>query len=243
MIDKRLYCETFSRLCASEESKREVIQMMHEKKHRKSLPKALRAGAIAAAMTMALAVTAGAVNLATGGEFFQTLRQVWTDGYETRYEGLDPNGNPMELSVTQGAAVYETEDGRLMLRAAGEEVDITSGLEEKGEARFEKVTDRRTVQVTVSGTREDWVLEETVTEADGTVCHSRLTSGEAAGNVVVSVAGVTAEQEEAAERGTVRSGTVAVTESEDGSVTVTDGEGRSFQVSGSSLPGAEVPEP
>ena len=244
MIDKRLYCETFSRLCASEEAKKEVIQMMHEKKHGRSLPKALRAGAIAAAMTMALAVTAGAANLATGGEFFQTLRQVWTDGYETRYEARDPNGNSMEISVTQGATVYESGDGRLMLRAAGEEVDITGDLEEKGEARFEKVTDRRTVQVTVSGTREDWVLEETVTEADGTVYHSQLTSDEAAGDVVVSVTGsMITEREGAAENGTVRSSTVTVTEGGDGGVTLTDGEGHSFQVSSSTLPSAGVSEP
>lgn len=244
MIDKRLYCETFSRLCASEEAKKEVIQMMHEKKHGRSLPKVLRAGAIAAAMTMALAVTAGAANLATGGEFFHTLRQVWTDGYETRYEGRDTNGNSMEISVTQGATVCETGDGRLMLRAAGEEVDITGDLEEKGEARFEKVTDQRTVQVTVSGTREDWVLEETVTEEDGTVYRSQLTSDEAAGGVVVSVAsGMTMEREEATENGTVRSRAVTVTEGGDGGMTLTDGEGHSFQVSGSGLPAAEVPEP
>lgn len=94
MIDKRLYCETFSRLCASEEAKKEVFQMMNETKHRARLPGILRAGAIAAAMTMALAVTAGAVDLATGGMLFQSLREVWSDGYETRYEAVDRDGTP-----------------------------------------------------------------------------------------------------------------------------------------------------
>ena len=60
MIDKRLYCETFSRLCASEEAKKEVFQMMKEKKEAKRLPRVLRAGAIAAVMTVVLAVSAGA---------------------------------------------------------------------------------------------------------------------------------------------------------------------------------------
>ena len=63
MIDKRLYCETFSRLCASEEAKKEVFQMMNEKKNARRLPKLLRGAAIAAAMAMALAVTAGAADL------------------------------------------------------------------------------------------------------------------------------------------------------------------------------------
>ena len=62
MIDKKLYCETFSRLHASEEAKKEVFQMTKKKGAR--IPKLLRGAAIAAAMTMALAVTAGAVNIA-----------------------------------------------------------------------------------------------------------------------------------------------------------------------------------
>lgn len=57
MIDKKLYCETFSRLHASEEAKKEVFQMTKKKGAR--IPKLLRGAAIAAAMTMALAVTAG----------------------------------------------------------------------------------------------------------------------------------------------------------------------------------------
>ena len=39
MIDKRLYCETFSRLCASEEAKKEVFQMMKEKKEHQLNPR------------------------------------------------------------------------------------------------------------------------------------------------------------------------------------------------------------
>lgn len=214
--------------------------MINHSKRKSRLPKVLRTGAIAAAMAMALAVTAGAVNLATGGVFFQTLRQVWTDGYVTQYECLDSDGNPVELSVTQGSTVHETEDGRLLLRAAGEEVDITEDLRDRGEARFEKALDQRTVQVTVTGTTEDWTLVETVTEANGDIYRSRFTSDEMPGDMTVSVSGVTVEQEEPAEDGAVRSSTVTVTENGDGSMTLTDGEDRSFQVSGAALPTSET---
>lgn len=71
MIDKRLYQETFSHLRASDQAKQEVFQKMQEMKHRKRMPRVLRGAAIAAAMVMALAVTAGAVNVATDGEFFR----------------------------------------------------------------------------------------------------------------------------------------------------------------------------
>ena len=60
MIDEKLYRETFSRLRASDEAKQEVIMRtadMNEKKTRRPL-KALRAAAIAAMLTVALAVTA-----------------------------------------------------------------------------------------------------------------------------------------------------------------------------------------
>jgi len=66
MIDKDLYRETFSRLCASDEAKKEVFHMM-EKQKKIRIPKLLRGAAIAAVMTMALAVTAAAANAATDG--------------------------------------------------------------------------------------------------------------------------------------------------------------------------------
>ena len=135
MIDKRLYCETISRLCASEEAKKEVFQMIKEKKRIKRLPKALRAGAIAAAMTMALAVTAGAADMATGGALLRSIREVWSDGYETRYEAVDQDGNQLMFSVSEGARIEKRDDGKVMvLCAAGEEVDITGAMAKDGTA-------------------------------------------------------------------------------------------------------------
>ena len=96
MIDKRLYQETFSHLRASDQAKQEVFQKMQEMKHRKRMPRVLRGAAIAAAMVMALAVTAGAVNVATDGEFFRQFTIVWTSG--NQYLAQDNQGN--EVYVT-----------------------------------------------------------------------------------------------------------------------------------------------
>ena len=74
MIDEKLYCETFSRLRASEKAKEEVFHKMKNKTHARRLPKLLRTAAIAAVMAMALAVTAGAVNYATDGALFRQFR-------------------------------------------------------------------------------------------------------------------------------------------------------------------------
>lgn len=191
MIDQRLYCETFSRLCASEDAKKEVfLKMEHQRQRKKGL---LRGAVIAAAMTMALAVTAGAVNLATGGVLLQSLREVWSDGCVTRYEGVDLDGNSVQVSVSQGSTIHMTEEGRMLLRSAGEEVDITREMTQDGEARFEKTMEQRTVEVLVTGTVEEWELMETVTEADGTVYRSSFTKDSMPGEITVS--GVTVETE------------------------------------------------
>lgn len=218
MIDKRLYCETFSRLCVSEEAKKEVFQMMNETKRRARLPGILRAGAIAAAMTMALAVTAGAVDLATGGAFFQSLREVWSDGYETRYEAVDRDGNPLMVSVSQGATVHTTEDGHLLLRAAGEEVDITDAMAEEGAYHFEKETERRTVVVDIAGTLEDWTLTETVTGEDGVIYSSSFTSDDMPGDITISRSDAVGEGQE---DGSVNQSFVTVTDDGEDGMTVT----------------------
>ena len=63
MMDERLYRETFSRLRASDEAKKEVLVKMNETKKTTRRPlKALRAVAMAAVLTLALAVTANAAS-------------------------------------------------------------------------------------------------------------------------------------------------------------------------------------
>lgn len=225
MIDKRLYRETFSRLCASEEAKKEVFQMMNEKKKTRRLPRVLRAGAIAATMTLALAVTAGAADLASGGALFRSIREVWSDGYETRYEAVDREGNQLMLSVSQGARIEMRSDGRAMvLCAAGEEVDITGAMAEDGAYHFEKSTESRDIQVDVTGSVEKWELTETTTDADGVTYTNRFTSDDMEAQVQTSVSVAADVEGEPDENGVVNSSTVTVTcnGAGDGDVTVTD---------------------
>lgn len=212
MIDKELYRKTFSRLCASEKAKKEVFQMTQEKRRNGRLPKVLRAGTIAAAMTLALAAAAGAADLATGGMLLQSLRQIWSDGYETRYEAVAQDGSEIQLSVTQGARI-ETRDGgeTVVLCAAGEEVVITEALDKEGTYHFEKALTERNVTVDVTGTPEDWELTETVTEADGTTYTNRVSSGDADPGVRSSTVLVTETTEETDESGVIHSQTVTVT--------------------------------
>lgn len=200
MIDKKLYCETFSRLHASEKAKKEVFQMKEDKK-RVRMPKLLRAAALAAALAMALAATAGAVNLATDGAFFQTLREVWTDGYETHYEAVDETGNVVEITATQGCSVT-AEDGRMLLHVAGENIDITDGIESDGAYHYEKVMERRTIVADVTGTREDWTLVEEVTDGDGNIYRITVTSGDMAADIQTGTAAVREHTDENGEEGT-----------------------------------------
>lgn len=131
---------------------RKAFQNQHGKRQARRLPKVLRAGAIAIAITLALAVTAGAADLASGGALFRSIRQVWSDGYETRYEAVDREGNQLMLSVSQGARNEMRSGGRAMvLCAAGEEVDITGAIAEDGAYHFEKSTESRDIQVDVTG--------------------------------------------------------------------------------------------
>ena len=78
MMDERLYRETFSRLRASGEAKKEVLVKMNEmnKKTMRRPLKALRAVGMAAVLTLALAVSA---NAATNGELFENMRIIFQD--------------------------------------------------------------------------------------------------------------------------------------------------------------------
>ena len=94
-MDKELYQETFGKLRASQEAKQEVLMKV---KHKKAVWKT---AVLAAVMALALAVTAGAVNLATEGMLMGTLRQLWTDGVVTRYQVEDGAGGIIDVTVTE----------------------------------------------------------------------------------------------------------------------------------------------
>ena len=186
MIDKKLYCETFSRLRASEEAKKEVLQMKEKKRMR--MPKILRGAAIAAAMTMALAVTAGAVNLATDGELFRQFTIIWSE--DNHYVAQDDQGNQVDITLMDGDLVTE-EDGRLILHMNGENIDISEELEAEGvyacaydmEVVHEDGSrETRTVSIQVTGSPENWTV--TQDNGDGIAYETTGGTGEAAGAAV-----------------------------------------------------------
>lgn len=189
MIDKRLYQETFSHLRASDQAKQEVFQKMQEMKHRKRMPRVLRGAAIAAAMVMALAVTAGAVNVATDGEFFRQFTIVWTSG--NQYLAQDGQGNAVSITLADGDVVTE-EDGRLILHVDGEDIDITDRLEADGVytyaydmevVREDGSRETRTVSIQVTGSPEQWTA--TQDNGDGMVYETSGGSGAAGNSVTV----------------------------------------------------------
>ena len=173
MIDKRLYQETFSHLRASDQAKQEVFQKMQEMKHRKRMPRVLRGAAIAAAMVMALAVTAGAVNVATDGEFFRQFTIVWTSG--NQYLAQDNQGNEVYVTVAAGEPVTK-ENGRLILHAQGEEIDITEAMETAGAYHYAYDMD----VVHEDGSRETRTVTIDVTGDNGLTEFSGTMTGQAA---------------------------------------------------------------
>ena len=163
MMDERLYRETFSRLRASGEAKKEVLVKMSEMKEKKTMRrplKALRAVAMAAMLTLALAVTA---NAASNGMLFENLRVVWQNGSQIMLE--DDQGN--QVLVTGVYTDAELRDGKLMLTVDGEEFDITADMKENGvfSATVENA-EGRAVDVSVTGTLEDWEIATSFEESD-----------------------------------------------------------------------------
>ena len=189
MIDKRMYRETFSQLRASDQAKQEVLQKMQEMKQRKRMPRVLRGAALAAAMMMALAVTAGAVNVAMDGALFRQFTIVWTSG--DQYLARDDQGNAVSITLVDGDVVTE-EDGRLILHVDGEDIDITEELETEGVYDYaydmevvheDGSRETRTVSIQVTGSPEQWTA--TQDNGDGMVYETSGGSGAAGNSVTV----------------------------------------------------------
>ena len=165
MIDENLYRETFSRLRASGEAKKEVLLKMNETKKSTRRPwKALRAAGLAAMLTVALAVSA---NAASGGELLESIYRSFaitlttTNGDETFMVNVSdgvPDGTIQGLFSEQGSAVTEERDGRLYLKINGEETDITDALTQNGEYTMEVEDGDVTTIITVQGTVEDHMI-------------------------------------------------------------------------------------
>lgn len=157
MIDRTLYQETFAHLHASEEAKQEVLeQMENQVKRMKRRP--LRVAGLAAAIVAALCVTAGAVNAATGGELFRVFSVTWSAKDTLLLE--DEAGNQVTAKLAEGTV--EQVDGRLILKALGQEVDITDALERDGRYQLDGQVDGSPAAVVVTGDGESWTVTQTV---------------------------------------------------------------------------------
>ena len=155
MIDEKLYRETFSRLRASDEAKKEVLVKMSEMSGKKTLRRPLKA-----LLTVALAVSA---NAASNGMLFENLRVVWQNGSQIMLE--DDQGN--QVLVTGVYADAELRDGMLVLTVDDEEFDITTDMKENGafSATVENA-DGRAVDVSVTGSLEDWEIVTSFEDSD-----------------------------------------------------------------------------
>lgn len=164
MIDENLYRETFSRLRASDEAKKEVLLKMSEMKEKKTMKrplKALRVLALAAVLTLALAVTA---NAASNGALFENLRIIWQDGSHIVME--DDDGNRVEVVGIYADA--KIQNGRLVLTVNEENIDITDSIAESGSFSVTaKCDDGTEAEVSVTGTLEDWEVHTSMDGSDG----------------------------------------------------------------------------
>ena len=162
MIDEKLYRETFSRLRASDEAKKEVLMHMNTMNGRTALRrpwKALRALTAAVMLALALAVTA---NAASNGALFENLRIIWQDENHILLE--DDAGNQLEVNGIFADA--ELQDGTLVLTVDSTEYDITEEIAKNGVySTTVECADGRVAEVQVCGTLEDWDIQTSF--ADG----------------------------------------------------------------------------
>ena len=148
MIDEKLYRETFSRLRASDEAKKEVLVKMNEMNGKKTLRRPLRA-----LRAVALAVSA---NAASNGALFENMRIIFQDDSLIVLE--NDAGERVEVSGTFAKA--ELRDGNLILTVDGAEFDITEEIVENGVYRGTvKSAGGEDLDVTVTGTLEDCEIQ------------------------------------------------------------------------------------
>lgn len=181
MMDERLYRETFSRLRASDEAKKEVLLNMSEMNKttvRRPL-KALRAVAMAAMLTLALAVTA---NAASNGALFENMRIIFQDDSHIVLE----NDAGERVEVTGAFAHAELRDGKLILTVDNAEFDITDEIAENGVyTGTVKTAQGEDVGVTVTGTLEDCQVQ--LDFQDGDTDYNIVSESSAAAEAYTSV--------------------------------------------------------
>ena len=156
----------------------------------------MRGAAIAAVMVMALAVTAGAVNVATDGELFREFLITWVE--DDNLVAVDDQGNQVYITIDQsGEDLVTKENGRLILHA-DQDIDITDELVEKGSYHYEYEAkavwedgsqEVRTITIDVTGDLDSW----TVTRSNGGDVSDTSTSSESEGGLDVTLGARPAE--------------------------------------------------
>ena len=162
MIDEELYRETFARLQASDEAKKEVLMNIQEAKTKRRLPKVLRGAMIAAVLVVALAVTASAAETDLLEFIGFKLTTIFDDGFHQ--VAVDEEGK--EWNSYNMTAETELRDGRLILKAMNQEFDITEDPQDDGEAVHTFNQDDFDMTVTVTGTLEEHTIS-TASEVGG----------------------------------------------------------------------------
>lgn len=186
MMDERLYRETFSRLRASDEAKKEVLVKMNETKKTTRRPlKALRAVALAAMLTLALAVTA---NAASNGMLLENMRIIFQDDSHIVLE----NDAGERVDVVGVFADAKLQDGKLILTVDNAEFDITEEIVESGVyTGTVKTAEGEDVGVTVTGTLEDFQVQ--LDFQDGDTDYNIVTESSAAAEAYTSATTTTIE--------------------------------------------------
>ena len=139
MFDPDRYREACSELKLSEEKLQEMILMTEKTK--RTVRRPVRVALIAAALAVALGITASAANSEALQSFFSTIRFSISDS------GL---GADRTYTVPETPEVgLETRDGRVILSLDGAETDITDALEADGSYVYEEQTDEGGYEVTV----------------------------------------------------------------------------------------------
>lgn len=90
----------------------------------------------------------------------------------------------LKLYTEQGDFDSPAHERNWMARVAvNEDIDITDEIAETGAYHQEWIMERRAVTVDVTGTQADWTLVEEVTDREGNIYRTTVTSGDMAAGV------------------------------------------------------------
>ena len=159
MFNRKLYHKTMEELRAPQDKIEEIIAMTEQtntRKHRRSI----RTVAVAAAAIAMLSIGVSAANLEGMQEFFYHISTVVkVDAFRTNI-ATEEGDQVAVLDLNQIAV--EKREGRVLLIAGEEEMDITQALERDGRYEYQKVSEDTQVTAVVTGTPEEYSLDVSI---------------------------------------------------------------------------------